>query len=186
MANVNTIAIKQKWLVVDCPRTLRARPALPSSSSKRMFLRVLRRRPATLTVAVPGANKIKNKPISIKVWGRSVTSGASNLTIKMYSGADVTTGTSIATSGAIAVGSTLSSNFYLEAIGVWDSDSDKFQGRFNGHVNGTAVAYTIDSSVTVPAIDPSLETWFLSASGQFSASNAANLCVLDGFQVDAL
>jgi hypothetical protein len=60
-----------------------------------------------LTLAVPGANKLKNKPISIKVWGRSVTSGASNLTIKLYSGADVTTGTSLATSGAIAVGSTL-------------------------------------------------------------------------------
>jgi hypothetical protein len=56
----------------------------------------------------------------------------------------------------------------------------------------TAVALlVIDSSstltsVTIPAIDPSLETWFLSASGQYSASNAANLCILDGFQVDAL
>lgn len=139
-----------------------------------------------LTVAVPGANRIKNKPVSIKIWGRSTTSGASNLTLKIYSGADISTGTSIATSGAIAVGSTLSSNFYLECVGVWDSDSDKFQGRFNGHVNGTAVAYTIDSSVTVPAIDPSLETWFLSASLQYSASNAANLAILDGFEVNML
>jgi hypothetical protein len=139
-----------------------------------------------LTLAVPGANRIKNKPIRIKVWGRSVTSGASNLTIKIYSGADISTGTSIATSGAIAVGSSLSSNFYLEAVGVWDADSDKFQGTFEGHVNGTAVARAIDSSVTIPAIDPSLETWFLSASGQFSASNSANLCVLDGFEIDAV
>jgi hypothetical protein len=80
----------------------------------------------------------------------------------------------------------VSGNFYLEAVGIWDATSDKFQGTFEGHVNGTAVARAIDSSVTVPAIDPSLETWFLSASGQFSASNASNAAILDVFEIEAL
>jgi hypothetical protein len=137
-----------------------------------------------LVLYVPGSNRVKNRPIIFQLWGRSVTVGASNLTIQLYHGAALTT--SLATSGAIAVGSGLSSSFYLEMKGVWDSDSSKFQGTFQGYVNGTAVARVIDSSVILPAIAPSLETWILSASGTYSASNAGNVCILDGFEVGAL
>jgi hypothetical protein len=135
MANVNTIA-QAKVAGGGLPSNAQGASSTAEFQFKKDVLEGATTTTRNLTVAVPGANKLKNKPISIKVWGRSDTSGASNLTIKIYSGADITTGTSIATSGAIAVGSTLSSNFYLEAIGVWDADSDKFQGRFNGHVNG--------------------------------------------------
>lgn len=137
-----------------------------------------------LSIAVPGAEKLKNKPIRIRAWGRVTGGTTTNFTVKIYSGT-VAAGTSLATTGAIAVNS-VSGNFNLVIEGVWDSTSDKLQGIFKGHVNGTAVAQVITSSVTQPAIDPSLETFALSASGQFSGSHASNAAILDGLELEAL
>jgi hypothetical protein len=138
-------------------------------------------------LTLPGSSKCINRPIRIKAWGRVTGGTTTNFTVKLYSGSSATIGsnTSIATSGAIAVNS-VSGNFWLEAEGVWDSTSDKFQGLFRGHINGTAVAAAILSSVTQPGADPSTEGNGLTVTGTFSASNASNAAILDGFEVEVL
>jgi len=137
----------------------------------------------------PGSDKLKNRPFVVRLWGRATGGTTTNLTIKLYSGISATIGsnTSIATSGAIAVNS-VSGNFHLESQMIWDSTSDKYQGVFQGHVNGTAVARAINSSVTVPASDPSVAegTNGFTATGTFSASDAGNLAILDGFELEIL
>lgn len=137
----------------------------------------------------PGSNKLRNKPFRIRAWGRVTGGETVNLTIKLYSGISATIGsnTSIATSGAVAVNS-VSANFYLEAQMVWDSTSDKYQGVFRGWINGTAVAITINSSVTVPASDPSVAegTNGFTCTGTFSSAHANTLAVLDGLELEVL
>ena len=137
----------------------------------------------------PGSNKLLNRPFRVHLWGRATGGTTTNLTIKLYSGISATIGsnTNIATSGAIAVNS-VSGNFRLVSDMVWDATSDKYQGVFYGHINGTAVSDTINASVIVPASDPSVAegTNGFTATGQFSASNANSLAILDGFELEVL
>lgn len=141
-----------------------------------------------LLAYLPGSSALANKPFRIMAWGRVTGGTTTNFTVKVYYG--TTSGTSLATSGAIAVNS-VSGNFMLFLDVVWDSTSGKIQGRFSGHVNGTAVAAAILSSVTTPGSGTlpsaaSASTIAVSASGQFSASNASNAAILDGLQVEVI
>lgn len=134
---------------------------------------------------LPGSLKASRRPIKIRAWGRVTGGTTTNFTAQIYMGSSATIGsnTSIATSGARAVNA-VSGNWLLECRGIWDDTSDKFQGVFRGHVNGVAVTDTILSSVTTPAVDPSTEGQGLTVTGTFSANNAGNTALLDGFEVN--
>lgn len=139
-----------------------------------------------LVAYIPGSNKLSNKPFRVRAWGRVTGGTTNNFTAKIYYGS--TSGTSLATTGAIAVNS-VSGNWMLVLDCVWDSTSGKIQGIFKGHVNGTAVAQAILSSVTTPGstVLPSTASStsiYFSASGTFSGSNAGNAAYLDGLTVE--
>ena len=131
------------------------------------------------TCPFEGSNVNRNRPFFIRLWGRATGGTTTNLTIKLYYG--LATGTNLATSGAIAVNS-VSGNFFLEALVVVDNTSLKMQGLLKGWVNATAVAQAFLTTATT-ATDPSVEGNSFSVTAQFSASNAGNLAILDGFEV---
>lgn len=137
-----------------------------------------------LTLPLDGSNVFNKRPFRIKVWGNTTTGASTNLTIKLYYGT-VAAGTNIATSGAIAVNTT-SANWYMSVLVNIDSVSKKLQGIIeDGWINATAIAgVTLTSGAT--AVDPSLEnTNLFSASLTHSSSNAANLTIIDGFELAA-
>lgn len=134
---------------------------------------------------MPGSDRFKERPFKVKVWGRVTGGTTTNFTVNLDHGtsATISSNTTIATSGAIAVNSE-SGNFLLEAICLWDDTSDKLQGSFNGWINNTAVAVTVNTEVgTVDLVD---EDDGFTVTGTFSASNASNAAILDGFEVEAI
>lgn len=137
-----------------------------------------------ITLPFEGSNINKQRPFLLKIWGRSTTAGgASNLTVKIYYGT-VAAGTNIASTGAVAAGSSVSSNFYLECVGLVDSTSQKMNGLLRGWVGATAVAQAFATAVPT-AVDPSVEGTSFSCSIQFSASNAGIFAIVDGFEVES-
>lgn len=149
-----------------------------------------------VTLPFEGSNQNNKRPFTIRVWGRGATSGASNVTVKLYYGGSTTIGsnTNIASSGAVAWGSTVTSNFYLEAFCLVDSTSKILNGLLKGWISATAVAQAFLTNAAT-AVDPSLEitpsatataasvtTNQFSLTIQPSASNAANLWTVDGFE----
>ena len=131
---------------------------------------------------IDGSNILADRPFRVKVWGRSTTGASTNVTIKIYLG--LTTGTNIATSGALAVNST-SANWYLSCLVLVDPTSKKLQGIIEeGWVNVTAVA-TATLTAATSGVDPSLEgTNYFSASVTHSASNAGTSSILEGFELE--
>jgi hypothetical protein len=138
-----------------------------------------------LALYLPGSDKVKNKPIRIKAWGRVTGNTTTNFTAQVYSGTSTTIGsnTSIATTGAKAVNSTKGS-WMLVIEGVWDADSKMLMGNMYGHVAGTTVAQAIISSVATPNKDTTTEGLGLTVTGAFSASDAGNKAYLDGFELN--
>lgn len=140
-----------------------------------------------VTLPFEGSNVNKQRPFLLKIWGRSTTAGgASNLTVKIYYGTSSTIGNNvnIASTGAVAAGSSVSSNFYLECLCIVDSTSQKINGLLRGWVGATAVAQAFATAVPT-GVDPSVEGNAFSATIQFSASNAGIFAIVDGFEVEA-
>lgn len=141
---------------------------------------------------IPGSNVLKNRPFIVRVGGRVTGGGSTNFTVKVYYGNSTTisSNTSLATSGAIAVNSA-SGDFFLELTCSWDNTSQKIGGVFYGWVNATAVAQVILSNLPTAvdlATEPALTTNsgtqnVLSVTGQFSSGFAANIAYVDVFEV---
>lgn len=129
---------------------------------------------------VPPGQLAAGRAFRLKLWGRATGGTTTNLTVKLYQGAAINN--LIFTSGAIAINS-VSGNFQLIADLESDTTSKILQGLARGQVNATAVAQAATSAVT--SFDASLVQQF-SGSATFSASNAGNLAILEGLEVEAL
>lgn len=141
-----------------------------------------------VTCPFEGSNQYNKRPCLLKTWGRTTTVGASNLTVKFYYGISTTIGSNfvLASSGAVAAGSGVSSNFYLEVRCLLDSTSKIINPELlPGHIGATLVAAAFGTQVT--AVDPSVEALAqaFSLTIQLSASNAGNLVIVDGFEFEA-
>ena len=185
MPNTNTVAQAISSAGKFCPS-----PSQGVSSSAEFQFADAASSGNALIAWLPGSNKLQNRPIRIRMWGRVTTGGAYTFTGQIYlanaaSSQTLANSTSIATTGAVTY-STVSGNFHLEVIGVWDSTSTYFQGTYDGYANGTAKTQTICTSVSKPALAPSTEGLAVTASGTFGTSHASNLAVLDGLEIEAL
>ena len=138
-----------------------------------------------LASALTGANPLTAIKFRVKAWGRVVTAGTYNFTIKLYYGtsATVASDTLISSSGTVSLAS-LTTNWMVEADLVWDGDSQRINGHAWNQVHTTKEATgTIDNAVT--AADPAGTTalGFL-VSATFGTGNASNKAYLDGLQIE--
>jgi hypothetical protein len=147
--------------------------------------------PVVLDLPTAGELANTNGPTTaifkVRAYGRVTGGTTTNFTAVLYSGTSATlsSNTAIETSGAVAVNS-ISTNWALETTIVWDTTSDEMHGRGWGMVDDTvtAVAALTNSPTSVdPAGDTSLG---FVVSWQFSAGNASNAAVLDGFVLEVL
>lgn len=138
-----------------------------------------------LVCYVPGTNVMAYRPFLVRAGGRLGTGVSSNVTVKLYWGSSSTiaSNTQIATTGAVAVG-TASGTWNLNTQLTWDVASKQIQGKFDGHLYGTAVDTTVLSN-TVGTVNLATESTSngLTLTGQFSAGNASNTLYVDWFEV---
>lgn len=133
----------------------------------------------------PGSNQLKQRRFVVRVGGRVTGGTTTNFTGKLYWGTSstISSNTSIATTGAIAVNSG-SGQWELVAELTWDSTSAKIGGTFQGHVNATAVARVVLSNLptTVDLSGESTSNGF-TVTGTFSSGTATNAAYVDWFEV---
>lgn len=132
----------------------------------------------TITI-IPQPNKLVNKSFRIRAWGR-VTGG----TTTNYTATLLYDTTIIEASTARAVNSA-SHNWFIEAIGVWDSTSNKFQGFGRSMVGNLFDAEAALDNVVSPDFTTNNTVGF-NVKGTFSSGNAANVAYLDGFECEVL
>lgn len=139
----------------------------------------------TLKCYTPGSNVLKSRRFVVRVGGRVTGGTTTNFTGKLYWGTSstISSNTSLATTGAIAVNST-SGNWEIVAECGWDSTSAKIGGTFAGYVNATAVARVVLSNLPT-TVDLSGESTSngLTVTGAFSSGNASNAAYVDYFEV---
>lgn len=147
---------------------------------------------------IPGGNKVKNRPLRIRMWGTIASASTPNFTMKMYYGTSdtIANNTNIATSGTVAC--TNAGNFLFECMVIWDDVSNAFNGNMRGWVCGTLKTDTTLTAVTKPGLAPSVESdtsltaqansngLGITFTGTFSGSNAANSAILSGAEIEVL
>lgn len=143
--------------------------------------------PVRLKLFAPGSGKLDKRHFTVRAWGRALAGTAGNLTINIDWGvsATISSNTTIATTGAVAIGTTPGGNWYLETSCVYDSSSQRIMGRYYGYVHATAVAATINvaaTSVDLTTASTSEGQGF-TITGTFSAGNASNTAYVDGFEL---
>src|SRR5208282_5544508 len=96
----------------------------------------------------PDQSQNEKTPIDFIVSGTLATLSTTNVTLKVYSGTSLTTGsdTQVATSGAVAQ-NTLTAPFEFHLHLVLDSGSGKIGGWFEGFINNTLITRAALSSV---------------------------------------
>jgi hypothetical protein len=101
-----------------------------------------------LVVPIPPKVGLEQVAFDVNWSGYVKTTNAGNVTLKLYSGTSATVGndTALATTGAIAV-TTTSCPFFLHLKGSYDSVSGKFQGYYDGQLNGTVISPTTFTAV---------------------------------------
>lgn len=126
---------------------------------------------------LPGGSRLANRKITIRAGGRVTGAVTTNFTVKLYLGTTV-----IEATAATAVDSA-SHNFFIEATGVLDSSSKKFQGLGKSCLaNVIAVEAALDAIVTLTDLNSETLNKF-KVSGTFSVADAGNLAILDFFEI---
>jgi hypothetical protein len=118
---------------------------LPASQSLSTTAETLLTNPAqptlALSCAVPPNTNLEQIPIEFNLSGVITTKATGNLTLKVYSGIAIASGSLLGSSGAIAgVTSGGSSPFWASAKLIFDSVSGKLDGKIEFFVNHTLVA----------------------------------------------
>lgn len=97
-------------------------------------------------------------PFKLRIVGKVTTGASLNVTVAIQQGATttVTSGNTIATTGAVAVNST-SANFFLEATLLWDGVTGKLNGYFMGQINNSLVDLTLVTNAVAITAQSSLQ-----------------------------
>lgn len=125
---------------------------------------------------------LEKRIFRVRAFGTVTGGTTTNFTVKLDYGVSATIGsnTTIADSGAIAVNSE-SGNWKIEAELYLDSVSGKLQGRFNGWINGTEKADTVNTEIA--SLTELTEELGFTVTGTFSASNAGSGAKCEGFEI---
>lgn len=131
-----------------------------------------------------GASMAQRASIYFRVIavGRVVTSGTLNFTVALYlqTALALTAGNKIATSGTVSLASK-TTNWILEALLIWDSDSKIINGKFAGQVDTTVVAATTISNVQTAQNPTTGVVQGFVVSATFGTGAAGNKAFLDWF-----
>ena len=121
----------------------------------------------------------------VRAWGRA-TGGVALVTFqpKIYFGASTTIGSdNVTLAGVAATYGAASGNWGINGYYTWDPTSlqlNSFGEQWGGNTNqATLITGTAVTSLNLNVTDPS---WLVS--GIFSASNAGNICYLDGLELE--
>lgn len=135
---------------------------------------------------LPGSSKMTlyggGRPFIVRAFGRTTTGASTNVTIKLYYGVSATIGsnTLIEASTARAINST-SSNWYIEAVCMCDTTSQKITGYGCANVNNLFdTTAALDNAPT--SVDLTVEGLGFTATVTHSASNASTATRLLGFE----
>jgi hypothetical protein len=139
-------------------------------------------------VILPSGSQLKNRPFKVFAAGRVTGGTTTNFTISLDYGVSTTiaSNTTVEASTARAVNSA-AHNWMISVEVMWDSTSDKLQGRGWSMVGNLVDAYAaIDTAVT--SADPELGTTVqgFTLTGLFSSGNAGNLAYVDVFQIEEI
>jgi len=134
------------------------------------------------------ANGTTTSMFKVRAWGRVTGGTTTNFTVQIHYHASATSATITASreiegSGAQAVNSE-SGNWWIESLLTWDTTSNKLNGVGSSMVNRSVTTAAIsDNEIT--SIDPDADdTNGFIVAGTFSAGNASNKAVLDGFVLE--
>jgi len=131
------------------------------------------------TTAPSFAVNFDGLPFKLRINGKVTTGASCNVTVAIQQGnsTTVTSGNTIATTGALAVNTT-SGNFQLECVVIWDAVGQKLQGAIlpSSWVNATAVATSVLTGANaVAAATQSLLTFVPVVT--FSATTGATMTI---------
>lgn len=143
-----------------------------------------------LTAYLPATSKLvegKSAAFKVKAGGRATGGTTTNWTVALYWGNDptYTNNSKIATSGTFSIVST-DTNWFLEAVLVWDATSQKVNGYFSGQNGTTTVSPTTLSTAQtgkdLTAAD--VTSVGFSVTGLFGTGNAGNTAYCDFLDVE--
>lgn len=138
-----------------------------------------------MILPLPAAALLKRKLFEVRAWGRVTGGTTANFTPSLYYGlsATVASDTIVKAATAAAVDSA-NHSWSMFAQFVWDDTSDSLQGWVTWRIAGVAItAPVVNANIT--SADPEANTpQGLIISGLFSASNAGNSAIMDGFQLE--
>lgn len=129
----------------------------------------------------------------LRAWGRVTGGTTTNFTPSLMFGRSTTYGSNTVVGALTARAfNTLSGMWEMDAFLFWDVTSGVISGSFGGF-NGSTAA--IDAAALITPITgqtatvlaanlPQPNAFFFSIAGLFSATSAANVAYLDGFQVE--
>jgi hypothetical protein len=134
--------------------------------------------------AMPANALYDGVPFTVRATGKYTTGTTSNVTPCLYVGTSLTLSSDSAISAMTTFSAvTASGNWIIEAHGVWDSVSTKYNGWYNGIVGTTVkTGTTFTNAQTGIAAITGLS--FL-VSFTFSSGNAANTATLTELSLEA-
>lgn len=151
----------------------------------------------TTQVAVPSGAHFENVNaaiFTIRAFGRVTGGTTTNFTPTLQFGRSATFANNV-TMGSLtaAAFNTASGLWSMRADLYWDVTSGQISGTYQG-INGATAAIVASALITpvtgqtaaVLGAGLTPNTFFFSIGGLFSASNANNLAILDGFEVENL
>ena len=133
-----------------------------------------------LTLYIPGSLVLNRRPFRVRVGGR--VSAVGNFTGQLDYGTSSTiaSNTTIATTGALAAGSTGGGTWELWTDLCWDSTSSNLQGTQGGRVYNTVVAFAILTATANTNL--ATEGLGFTVTGTFATGSAANYAYVDWFE----
>ncbi len=138
---------------------------------------------------LPCSGSYANRMFRVRAYGRATTAGAYTLVIGLYYGISATVGsnTLIAVSSARSI-STASANWYIEAVMMQDSTSQKVGGHQLAMVNNLFdTTAALSNGLTSVNLSTGTEGGIgFTAAATFSSSSATNAAYLISFELEPL
>lgn len=139
-----------------------------------------------IVLPLPAGGRLKRKMFKLYAWGRVTGGTTTNFTPSVYYGLSATVGSdTIVKAVTAAAVDSANHSWSIEGSFVWDDTSDRLQGWITSRIAGVAItAPVVVASVTADSEANTPQGFVIS--GLFSASNAGNSAILDGFQLEVI
>lgn len=137
-------------------------------------------------VVLPSGTQLKNRPFRVFAAGRAGSGTTTNFTVKLDYGISTTiaSNTTIEASTARALASG-NHNWMIAAECMWDSTSDKIQGRgWSMVANLVDAVAALDAAPTAANPEDGTTVLGFTLTGTFSSGDATNVAYVDVFQIE--